>query len=210
MSIDYEFRSLEQWPGERTRSRQKSRFDSLFSATQDLLDSELKHLAAKNVVIQADCDRSEIRLDGRFRANAKMRGPGVILSFDSKHGPLSYPCDKFTTWQDNLRAIALSLEALRKVDRYGVTKRAEQYKGWEKLPPAPNQVATSVEAAAQVLAEIGGGGRNVILGSREEMLGSYRRAVLATHPDRYPGLVDSFKKVQEAKEVLDRHFGVAS
>src|SRR5579863_10251967 len=54
-------------------------------------------------------------------AGAKLRTQGIILTFNSKHGPLSYPCDKYSNWQANLRAIALSLEALRAVDRYGVT-----------------------------------------------------------------------------------------
>lgn len=44
-----------------------------------------------------------------------------------RRGHLSYPCDTFTTLQDNLRVIALALEALRMVDRYGVTRRGEQY-----------------------------------------------------------------------------------
>ena len=206
MSIDYEFRALDQWPGDRTRERQKSRFDTPFSATQDLLDTELRHLAAKSVVIQADCDRSEIRLDGRFRANAKMRGPGVVLSFDSKHGPLSYPCDKFTEWQDNLRAIALSLEALRKVDRYGVTKRAEQYKGWERLPGSTPNAGTPL-AAALLLREVGGGDEHRIIADYGIMLEAYRRAVLSTHPDHHPEHAETFKQVQAAKDILDKHFG---
>jgi len=47
------------------------------------------------------------------------------------------PCDSFRDWEANLRAIALSLEHLRAVDRYGVTtEEEEQYTGWLRLPAA--------------------------------------------------------------------------
>ena len=76
--------------------------------------------------------------------NARPKNPAVVISFNSKHGPLRYPCDRFDDWQDNIRAIALSLEALRTVDRYGVTSRAEQYRGWQQLPP-PNAAEPAKE-----------------------------------------------------------------
>src|SRR5947208_1880483 len=76
---------------------------------------------------------SDIRLDGRPRARAVASHPGVVLAFDSRHGPLKYAVDTFDRWQDNLRAIALGLEHLRAVDRYGVTRRGEQYTGWRQI-----------------------------------------------------------------------------
>lgn len=57
----------------------------------------------------------------------------MILSFDSSVGHLSYPCDTYDRWEDNLYAISKSLEALRAVDRHGVTKRGEQYRGFLEL-----------------------------------------------------------------------------
>src|ERR1700675_3855774 len=84
-------------------------------------------LDAKKLVFQIDVRESEIRLDGLPSARARPNDPAVIVSFDSKHGPLRYFCDQFTDWQDNIRAIALGLEALRKVERYGITHRGEQY-----------------------------------------------------------------------------------
>jgi hypothetical protein len=44
-----------------------------------------------------------------------------------------FAVDMFPSWQDNLRAIALGLEALRKVERYGIANRGEQYAGWAQL-----------------------------------------------------------------------------
>ena len=43
---------------------------------------------------------------------------------------LVYATDCCDFWQHNLRSIALGLEALRAVDRYGISRRGEQYAGF--------------------------------------------------------------------------------
>lgn len=129
---------IREWPGTlRTASqRRSSPFRASLTDTLEVLGREIWNLTDT----RTQRESAELliaipagglwRLDGRPRAHAVAEHPGVIFSLDSKHGHLSYPCDTFTTWQDNLRAIALALEALRKVDRYGVTKRGEQYRGF--------------------------------------------------------------------------------
>jgi hypothetical protein len=148
-------------------------------------------------------------MDGMFYAGAKLRTAGIILSFDSKVGPLSHPCDKYSHWQANLRASALSLEALRAVDRYGVTSRAEQYKGWAKLPPPPDAVFVSAHEAAAFLAgivpEID---EREIVCNPDKYREAYRLAAGATHPDRTGGDDAKFKRVQAARLVLDGHHAV--
>ena len=100
-------------------------------------------------MLQVDISERYIRTDGLPYANARYgTNPGVIVSFDSRHGPLRYATDAFTEWQDNLRAIALSLEALRAVDRYGVTRRGEQYTGWRAIAAPAPEFATADHAEA--------------------------------------------------------------
>ncbi|GAA3510189.1 hypothetical protein GCM10022234_00510 [Aeromicrobium panaciterrae] len=77
-----------------------------FSATRTVLERELRQLSAKNVILEVDVLPGAIRLDGELYANAKVNTPAVRLHFDSKHGHLTYATDAFTTWQDNVRAIA--------------------------------------------------------------------------------------------------------
>jgi hypothetical protein len=117
-----------------TGRHQRSMFDAPWTTTRALLGRELRALTARSVALEIDVTEADIRLDGEIRANARPASPGIRLAFDSKYGPLMYATDRFTTWQDNVRAIALGLEALRKVDRYGITKRGEQYAGWKALP----------------------------------------------------------------------------
>lgn len=216
--LDAKFVPIVTWPGQRTERRERSRFKASPGDTLNLLKRELRHLAAKNIIVQLDCDASQIRLDGYPRAGARVRSPGLILTFDSRHGPLSYPCDRFTTWDDNLRAIALALEALRKVDRYGVTKRGEQYRGWGALPPAGGTGSTmTADAAARVVADIAyrvGGGDHAyaaaarILEDRGYADAAYRKAAKACHPDA-GGDVAEFQRLQVARAVLAKHHGGA-
>lgn len=159
------------------------------------LDRELRFLGVRydsTVVIEAGYQEHEIRNDGLPRANARPQDPAIIVSFESKHGPLRYGCDTFTEWVDNLRAIALALEALRAVDRYGVTKRGEQYKGWLALP----STTMSADEARRYLHELTG----LPGGTLASTL--YRTAAKLAHPDTETGSREAWEQVQRAKQVL--------
>lgn len=201
MSITYKFVPLDT----RTyasKARKRSQFDSPYSQTLQLLERELKHLQATHVVIQADVEPSQVRNDGLLRSGTTPRSPAIVLSFSSKYGDLSYPCDTFTAWQDNLRAIALSLECLRKVDRYGVTRKAEQYQGWAKLPP-PKQSESSGLMTVAKARELFGLTGNV---SPVQLREIYRSLAKIHHPD-VGGSEALFKQISEAYEVLQKIVG---
>lgn len=202
-------RPIQSWPGQLARSRQPARFDSSWSSTLLLLGRELRALSARNVVLQVAIAEQDFRIDGYPRAQARAEHPGVILSLDSKHGPLSWPCDTFPTWQDNVRAIALAMEALRKVDRYGVTKRGEQYTGWKALPSgsglAPSGMTT--DRALHIIREEAGVDNSipgVILTEKVGMREVLRSAKAHAHPDRNGGDRARWNAVDEAEQVLRR------
>jgi hypothetical protein len=183
--IQYRFRPIERWPRPETTQRKPSPFFAKYEDTLSLLDGELQKLRAHNVVLQADVTERDIRADGMLRSDSKPRTPRIILSFDlpGAGGSVQMPCDTFPHWKDNLRAIALSLEALRKVDRYGVTKNGEQYRGWKQLPGGVELPQMSAIDAARWLAEQTGFDRSLILGNQAEFLLAYRTAVKRLHPD---------------------------
>ena len=132
-------RPIHQWPGELTRTRRASAFSAKFSDTLELLRKELRLLEPQSryypkTVLQIAMDEKDFRLDGMPRAGAKAQHPGVILTIypnAKEASELTFPCDTFLTWQDNLRAIALTLEALRKVNRYGCPSRDNSTVGGE-------------------------------------------------------------------------------
>jgi len=200
--LDIYFRPLEQWPGKLHNSfdRKRSPFDSTYAQTLDLLEYELNQLNATDLVIQAQVDRSQIRNDGWLRSTANVTGPAVILSFTMGKPPqsYSYPCDTFTDWQANLCAIALSLEALRKVNRYGVTRGGEQYRGFKRLAPAiPSD---GRQTAINTISRLSG----IILvhsSSKDWIQTAYRVALKKVHPD-VGGSREDFDQLQAAMGVL--------
>lgn len=115
--------------------RSRYTFKAGYDNTLNLLDRELWHLGAESFVIEAAFREVDIRVtDGLPKSNARVpEFPGVRIAFDSVHGPLIYQTDTCQTWQHNLRSIALGLEALRAVDRHGISSRAEQYTGFKAI-----------------------------------------------------------------------------
>jgi hypothetical protein len=140
--------SIREWPGElrapskreRAKFKRPGRWEGgkyieassmPLTTTVSDLSRELRALRAKDAELLVALEPAQFRIDGKPRANVTPEHPGVILSFDIPDvGRVSYPCDKYTRWEDNLRAIVLALEALRLVDRHGVTGRGEQYRGF--------------------------------------------------------------------------------
>lgn len=198
------FRPIDVYPGQRTRWPRASSFSAPWQKTLDLLDRELTLLGAKRVILQLDLTEGDIRLDGVPRANARTSSPAVVIAFESKHGPLKFATDMFNSWQDNVRAIALGLESLRRVDRYGITRNAEQYTGWRQLPSSDKRESPmTYDSAAEFLAWCVGG--DVSIDAIKEDFayakGVYRNAVKNVHPD-VGGDTAEFQRLQEAMRVL--------
>lgn len=172
-----------------------SPFDAKLSDTLTLLERELRLLDAKQIVLQVGYRERDLRLDGMPRANSVMQHGAVALSFESKWGPLRYETNEFTgryyrgqeAWASNLRAVALAMEALRKVDRYGVSKRGEQYTGWRQIPQTTDPIQRMTSDQARVYLE-------------ERWGGDVKKALYETHPDR-GGDETEFRKVQRAREL---------
>lgn len=188
---------LREWPGTLTpgNKRQRSNFSAPYSATLALLKRELVALHSRDIELLVAIPVGAFRRDGKPYANARAEHPGIVISFDSKHGHLSYPCDTFTTWPDNIRAVALALEALRKVDRYGVTAHGEQYRGFAAISATVVEPFTDAPSARRWL--------DSLWGVDGDSLGTViRRAKRMTHPDSGPGDAYTFDYVMRAEALL--------
>lgn len=163
----YTFRPLPTWPYPATppeNRRSRYTFRAGWQDTLDLFAHELDMIAGDGVVIAAGFREGDVRQDGMPRANAREPiHPGVEISFDSPRGRLVYSTDICERWQHNVRSIALGLEALRAVDRYGITHRGEQYAGFLALPPGTPSIDK---------------GRELV-----EAAGGIRAALMKHHPD---------------------------
>lgn len=170
------------------------------STTLTDLDRELRALRATDGELLVAIDAAQFRIDGRPYANAKATHPGVILSFEiPKVGRVSYPCDKYTRWEDNLRAITLALEALRLVDRHGVTRRGEQYRGFLAIEAATAVPAGFTDSQDALMFLAGVTGMRYADWPARKLVNAAQRM---THPDVSGGDAAKFQRVSLAEAVL--------
>lgn len=215
--LNIQIRPITQWHGKENDYPQTSRFKCGYKVTLGQLEDELAkaNYVEGSVVIEMFIDQSRITMDGtRLRADAKPFKEGIILRFSRWTGRLvsrgdqkvsetqdiSYPCDAFDAWQDNLRAVALSMESLRRVERYGVFKYDDIISRLA-LPSAEGKVSTK-ESAAAFLAQHSGVSMKEILFSDTARATAYRKAAHALHPDKTGGVTEDFVKLTEANKVL--------
>lgn len=207
-------RPLSTWPGTLLRwdQRRPAPFRAPLRSTLATLTREIDALDARHPVLEVAIPPDQFRLDGRPRAQAKAEHPGIVLSLPTTNvGPLRYATDTFDEWQDNLRGIALGLEALRKVERYGITRRGEQYAGFKALPPGQGAISMggmTVEEAARVVWELAGEppmiGLNAVITVPSTRITLARQAKGNAHPDRNGGRRALWDELEQALQVLER------
>ena len=115
--LDVRFRPMED--PRKHRSRRRAAFRSKWNDTISLIEYEMGRLSARDIVIEAGFRLDQIRNDGWPYAKSVPSPSAVRLSFSSRGKPMAFPCDTYQTIDDNLRAIALTLQSLRAIDRYG-------------------------------------------------------------------------------------------
>jgi hypothetical protein len=208
-AVGLTLRPIDTWPGRLTHSRERAPYSAPLKGTLADLKRELRQLGARNIVLQISFRERDFRLDGLPRADARApEHPGVILAFESCHGPLRIHMDKFVSWEHNLRAIAQHLEHLRLAGLYGVGQDGQQYTGWKALPEGAVAVRQDdVSAAAELLAQHSRPNISSadILKDQQKFLAVYRLLTMRLHPDR-GGDHDTFVRIRQAGEVVLRYF----
>jgi hypothetical protein len=204
---------LIKWPEKDSEERRKAPFKTTWANTLNLLAFELDKLSAREPTLKTMHSPEDFRIDGKLRSDTRApEHPGVVLTFEkfegwdesiqqSRYVAMRLPCDTFTYWKDNVRAIALALEALRKVDRYGV-KSGSQYAGFKALPAGDFTVEMTPELAADFIARAAGMGAVPAIATsiiQTPAFGEsvYRTAAKNLHPDK-GGDPSEFQKLESA------------
>lgn len=198
------------YPTDGKSTYKSCRFRTKLSATLTQLDHELRRMGVDRAVIELDMPEHAIRRDGLPRSDARRPAtPRVRLSFihpDPAIGPLQYPCDTFDRHEANIRAIVLTMEAQRAMDRYGATRCHQQYAGWKQLPAGASETM-DVTAAAEFIAanNLGATDSRAILNSPTAARVAYRSAAKQLHPDTGDtgGDAELFATLMKAKRTMD-------
>jgi hypothetical protein len=157
------------WPEGRKRTeswkRRRSKFTTGFGAAVNLVIAELRRLSATNSVVSTNV---ALRRDGLPLAQAKrVDDTGVAVYFSYKGKQTCFACDRWDKVEDNIHAIAKTIEAMRGIARWGTSDMLDAaFNGFAALP-APNNWRS-------VLGNVN---------SIHEVESRYREKARALHPD---------------------------
>lgn len=185
-----------QWPLGRQRNQypERSKFKpgSIYSEAQSIF-RQLELMGASQIVISSNM---QYRQDGLPYTRQNVGDTGVAVYFKSANGEdQCIPCDSWITLEENMRAIAKTIEAMRGIERWGGKSLMNAaFSGFKALPsaivtPPPDRphrdwwIVLGVERTADA----------------PTVKQAYRRAQATAHPDAGGSSLD-FQEVQAAYE----------
>jgi hypothetical protein len=179
------------WPVGYKRTKDSNRKWSKFNQTpekaQKFLREEISRLGATGMIVSTNIP---VRRDGYFYSDMAVNqidDPGVAVYFRYNGKDLSMCADSYLTVTENLYAIAKSVEAIRAMERWGVSEFMERaFTGFKALPEEINLDCWKVLDIDRT--------KNVDLIRR-----MYKKKAFDFHPDR-GGSTEKFSQLQSALE----------
>jgi DnaJ-like protein len=100
------------------------------------LDAEIERLGGTEAVLSTNL---RLRLDGVPRSDqGEPFDPGAAVYFRLKGKPRCLACDKWDRVADNIAALAQHIDALRRIERYGVGTMEQAFAGYAQLQASPS------------------------------------------------------------------------
>lgn len=153
---------------------------------QNFLKAEVSRLAGTDLIVSTNLP---VRNDGGLYADwmkRKIDDPGVAIYFKRKGKEISLCCDHYLTVWENLYALAKGIEALRGLERWGVSDFLDRaFTGFAALPES-----ITTRYWWQVL-EVS---RDC---DKDTIVNQYRKLAKMYHPDA-GGTVEKFQELQQA------------
>lgn len=123
------------WPRNPRGDLRVGNFKVDFEKAARELGFEIERLGGRYPVLSTNL---ELTIDGRPRRDrGEPADRGVALYFELKGQQKVFACDTFTTVRENIRAINLTIAALRSIERYGATAMLDRALSAFTALPAP-------------------------------------------------------------------------
>lgn len=175
------------WP--RNDNYETAQFKVDYDQALRELSLELEKLGADSAYITTD---QELRVNGTPRRDRVPISPAVAVYFVRNGSQLCIPCDKFSTVRDNVRAVGLTLESIRRMERYGTSQTVEATLSGFAALPAEAGPSVGPRAWYDVLQVSPDADVSVIRAA-------YRNLAAKYHPDNQDsGDAQKFQEVQNA------------
>jgi hypothetical protein len=178
-----------QWPvgWDRTPSHKRSAgaFSITLAKARDGIVKEVKLLGGRHLVINSNL---QLRNDGLpYASQPRLVDQGIAVYFEYKGKPMCFACDRYARVEANLRAIELTIAALRGIDRWGASDMMERaFTGFTALEHAPEKGWREILGVS-------------VTAQSHEIDQAYRRLRSQFHPD-HGGNSEQFQRVQWAYE----------
>lgn len=167
----------------------------MFGAARDGLLREIQRMGGTGVILSTNLP---LRRDGLPYADAKTpEDSGVAVYFKYKKKPMTLACDQYFRVSENARALAMTIEALRGIERWGASDLMERaFRGFTALP----------EKAGEYWRDILGfePERKV---SSDEVETAFRRLAHVAHPDK-GGTLEQWQQLVNARENAMKDLGI--
>lgn len=148
------------------------------------LERQLEALGATDAILSTNV---ELRLDGRPKAGrVEPFDTGAAIYFKLKGKDRCLACDRWQRVADNINALALHIDALRRIDRYGIGDMEQAFAGYTALPANASPWWTVLEFEQRPSDWL-------------TVLKRYHTLLKQHHPDR-GGSVETMAKINAARD----------
>lgn len=169
------------WPRTEKLRREDSRFSQTLPGALKKLRGEVGLMNGKNLILSSNCTLGDDR----------PADSGVVAYFQLENVAMAMPCDRWKKVEDNVYAIALTVNAMRGMERWGAKHMiTAMFSGFKSLP----------EKAGVDYRSIMGLSADAVL-TEESITAAYRRKAMTTHPDK-GGSNESWAQLREAHDIL--------
>lgn len=119
--------------------------------------------------------------------------PGVVVYFEWQKIPMAIPCDRWARIEANVQAIALTVEAMRGMERWGAKHMIKaMFTGFKALPQKasgnPPYVVLGLEPNREY--------------AEAEITAAYKRKAQTEHPDKPTGSNEKWAALREAHDLM--------
>lgn len=197
------------WPLSAVRTPDRKRLDSRFGRksggrlrrltvadSRKGLLSELDRFEARLVVISSNI---QLRQDGYpMSGRREPDDPGVAVFFQRGGKNIAIACDQYRRAADNMKALAVTIESLRRIERHGSSNLFEQaFSGFEALPEVREESHWSRWSPTLRVSPDA---------SLADCESAYRSMAARLHPDLPTGNAEEMVKINLAIEGARKHF----
>jgi hypothetical protein len=166
------------WPKTEPSKRESGQqFKQTLAAALAGLREEIRRLGGKNLVLSSNYTLG----------NEHPKEQGVVAYFEYEGKPIAIPCDRWAKLEANVRAIALTVEAMRGIERWGAKHMiVAMFTGFRALHDRTTEDPWKILGVNENATE-------------KQILDAYREKAKTAHPDRGGSSAD-FNRVNEAKD----------